>query len=41
MVGYWLYIRDSLFVSATKLANDFPGQVWCKLRYNGMGIMNC
>jgi len=33
--GVLLYIRDSLVASATKLENDFPEQVWCKLRYNG------
>ena len=29
------HIRDSLVASAIKLENDFPEQVWCKLRYNG------
>ena len=33
--GVLLYIRDSLVASAIKLDNDFPEQVWCKLRYNG------
>jgi len=33
--GVLLCIRDSLVASATKLENDFPEQVWCKLRYNG------
>ena len=37
MVGYCstIYIRDSSAASAIKLDNDFPEQVWCKLRYNG------
>ena len=33
--GVLIYIKDSLVASATKLENDFPEQVWCKLRYNG------
>ena len=33
--GVLLYIRSSLKVRGIELENNFPEQVWCKLKYNG------
>jgi len=28
-----IYVKDNLTVSEIKMENDFPEQVWCKLKY--------
>ena len=33
--GVLLYIRSSLKVRGIELENNFPEQVWCKVKYNG------
>lgn len=33
--GVLIYAKDNLTVSEFKLDNEFPEQVWCKLKYDG------
>jgi len=33
--GVIIYVKDNLTVNDIKMENDFPEQVWCKLKYKG------